>query len=91
MCLAQASLTKAARGRQLQENLSCTEIHVHLRWILTTDLKKASLFSATKLSVNTQLQGFCGWSLDFLLSQTKQELGNLLNLLFREMIPMSSR
>lgn len=36
--LAQALLPNAARCRQLQGNLSWTEMHVHQRWMLTTHL-----------------------------------------------------
>lgn len=46
--LAQASLTKPDHCRQLQVNLSQTEMCVQWKWILTTHLKRMSLCLATR-------------------------------------------
>lgn len=51
-----------------------------------TSEKTVSLLSH-HISANTQLQGFCGWSLDHLLSQTEQEQ---VNPLLAERVPVQS-
>lgn len=71
---APASLTNAAPADN-GKWISAEQIHVHQGWILTIHLRRLSPCSATGYQ-QASAAGFCGWSLDHLLSQTEQEWVN---------------